>query len=296
MKKGPAFFTGETNQTPPPSRFTPLASQSKARVVPGATATASAMKTRSSSATPMRSQAQLNQSRLSMKKSAQLTVDFKQDDENTPKSSLNASSAWDESMQGTKMVRISPLSEEREDVGAQLSSNQLLNHSVQIAELQRQVEELTNENRRLTEITDQQTATIQEIANAVMEQKAALQKLEVLGTILGTLVPSPVSLTYFRPAPDSIIVSWESELVPLAVQGFEISLNGVPSGCVTGRSKRAILTPLDPNQEYRISVQAVSQFDDIRSVKTDLVIPRLQDEGGKKDDTDESMGERMNAR
>jgi len=41
---------------------------------------------------------------------------------------------------------------------------------------------------------------------------------------------------------------------------FEISLNDVPSGRVNGRSRRAILTPLDPNQEYRWVLSCIFFF------------------------------------
>lgn len=40
---------------------------------------------------------------------------------------------------------------------------------------------------------------------------------------------------------------------------------------------------------YRVSLQAVSEFDDVRSTKVGLLIPRLQDESGNKEDLDESM-------
>jgi len=193
------------------------------------------------------------------------------------------------------MVCVSPPSEERGSINGQQASAQVLNHSIQIAKLQHQVEELTRANKRLTEINDHQTSTINDIANVVMEQKIALQKMEMLGTVLSALVPAPSSLAYFRTSPDSVIVSWESGQSTLACD-FEISLNDVPSGRVNGRSRRAILTPLDPKQEYRVSLQAVSEFDDVRSTKVELLIPRLQDESGNKEDADESMGEGMNVR
>lgn len=42
------------------------------------------------------------------------------------------------------------------------------------------------------------------------EQKIALQKMEMLRTVLSALMPTPSSLAYFRTSPDSVIVSWES--------------------------------------------------------------------------------------
>jgi len=43
-----------------------------------------------------------------------------------------------------------------------------MSHSIQIAKLEKEVEGLKNDNKRLTEINSHQTATINDIANVVM--------------------------------------------------------------------------------------------------------------------------------
>ncbi|KAI1710212.1 leucine rich repeats (2 copies) domain-containing protein [Ditylenchus destructor] len=158
-----------------------------------------------------------------------------------------------------------------------------------IGELQSQLDELASQNTLLTTINEAQTKTINDMAVKIKELENGMRKCELFSQLLETLIPAPVRLNYNRNSDTSVLVGWDN-IIPLLsmVDGYEIFVNDVSSGKVLARNKQVIIRDIEIGQEYKISIQAISRFGELRSLKSDLVILASNQEDEKENIFEES--------
>ncbi|KAI1702857.1 leucine rich repeats (2 copies) domain-containing protein [Ditylenchus destructor] len=166
------------------------------------------------------------------------------------------------------------------------SSNEVIKR---IGELQSQLDELASQNTLLTTINEAQTRTINDMAVKIKELENGMRKCELFSQLVETLIPAPVRLNYNRNSPTSVLVGWDN-IIPLLsmVDGYEIFVNDVSSGKVLARNKQVIINDIDISQQYKISVQAISRFGELRSLKSDLVVLASNQEDEKENMFEES--------
>uniref|UniRef100_A0A914H4V5 Uncharacterized protein n=1 Tax=Globodera rostochiensis TaxID=31243 RepID=A0A914H4V5_GLORO len=153
--------------------------------------------------------------------------------------------------------------------------------TVRFHKLEKSVGDLADQNALLMGINEGHVKTFQEFAAKIKRLEA---ELSVRGAedrkLRSLLVPAPTNLTCKRHENEEkcniVEIAWENA-IPLmnAVDSYELLLNGHQCGPIKAKSRRLRITDLNPTEDTKLSICAVSSaLDGIRSVASEITVTK----------------------